>query len=368
MDESTLITTPGPEVTQALFLQWRSPRSGKSNPERMDNPVWDWLVKSRLDAFHANQAMNGPDPSVAGPGWSFDRFGQTSTLLPDGRTVWIGGEHEDYYDADFHIYNDVIVQHPDESLQFFGYPPATFPPTDFHTATLVEKRIIIIGCLGYPAERKVGQTFVATLNLENLAIEQVVTGGNPPGWINKHEAELSADQETIVVRGGRLQTEDEKLPLLDNIDDWELNLKNWQWRQLTQRDWPRRFISRQDGGRNHFWEIEQAVWSHRLKQGNQFHTQMKELENMLGQRPDLKLFDSLFRPPVPHEVLPNQEDEMHVFRIQLDDVVIRYAVEMYSVQLRVEGTLPESTTDALVADLVHKWSTLENQPFVVKAA
>jgi hypothetical protein len=33
------------------------------------------------------------------------RFGQSLTLLPDCRAVQIGGEHEDWYDADFCIYN-----------------------------------------------------------------------------------------------------------------------------------------------------------------------------------------------------------------------------------------------------------------------
>jgi hypothetical protein len=38
------------------------------------------------------------------------------TLLPDGRAIQIGGEHEDYYDPDFCIYNDVFVHEPDRSI------------------------------------------------------------------------------------------------------------------------------------------------------------------------------------------------------------------------------------------------------------
>ena len=53
---------PGPEVTRELFLEWRSPRYGRSNPERMDNPVWDWLVRSRMSAYHVNEDLKGPDP------------------------------------------------------------------------------------------------------------------------------------------------------------------------------------------------------------------------------------------------------------------------------------------------------------------
>ena len=43
------------------------------------------------------------------PFWSWQRFGRTSTALPDGRVIHIAGEHEDFYDPDFCIYNDVMV-------------------------------------------------------------------------------------------------------------------------------------------------------------------------------------------------------------------------------------------------------------------
>ena len=94
-----------PAVTRDLFLQWRSPRLGSSNPERMNNPGWEWLAKPRINAYQANQCMNGPSAMDAGPGWCFDRFGQSASELPDGRTVFIAGEHEDHYDPDFHLFD-----------------------------------------------------------------------------------------------------------------------------------------------------------------------------------------------------------------------------------------------------------------------
>jgi hypothetical protein len=39
------IPLPG-TLTRELFLQWRNARRGATNPERMTNPVWKWLVKS----------------------------------------------------------------------------------------------------------------------------------------------------------------------------------------------------------------------------------------------------------------------------------------------------------------------------------
>src|ERR1044071_5017668 len=80
---------PDPAVTPELFREWRSPRFGRTNPERMNNPVWEWLIKSRIDAFHANEKLNGPESLEAGPCWCFDRFGQTTTQLADGRVVLI---------------------------------------------------------------------------------------------------------------------------------------------------------------------------------------------------------------------------------------------------------------------------------------
>jgi len=100
--------------------------------------------------------MIGP-ATGAGPTWSFDRFGQSVTEMPDGRTVYIGGEHEDHYDPDFCIYNDVAVKYPDGAVDFYCYRKSDFPPTDFHSASLVGKKIVIIGGLGYVEERIPGQ-------------------------------------------------------------------------------------------------------------------------------------------------------------------------------------------------------------------
>ncbi len=134
-------------VTRADFDEWRSPREGSANPTRMDNVVWNWLVKTRISAYQAAEEMQADGGREAGPTWCFDRFGQSSTLLPDGREVFIGGEHEDYYDPDFHIYNDVIVVEPGGSVSIFGYPRDVFPPTDFHTATLVGSKILSLAAL-----------------------------------------------------------------------------------------------------------------------------------------------------------------------------------------------------------------------------
>ena len=97
-------------------------------------------------------------------GWCARRFGQSLTLLPDGRAIQIGGEHEDFYDSDFCIYNDEFVHHPDDRIDIFCYPEEVFPPTDFHTATLIGDSIYIIGGLGYQGQRQFGETPVYRLD------------------------------------------------------------------------------------------------------------------------------------------------------------------------------------------------------------
>jgi hypothetical protein len=112
LDDPTVGANSKPDVsvTPELFTKWRSPRYGNANPERMNNPVWEWLVRCRVSAYWANEEFDGPSSFDAGPCWCFRRFGQSKTQLPDGRTVLIGGEHEDFYDPDFYIYNDVVVK------------------------------------------------------------------------------------------------------------------------------------------------------------------------------------------------------------------------------------------------------------------
>ena len=85
---------PDASVTSELFSAWRSPRFGRSNPERMNNPVWEWLVRCRVSAYWVNEEFNGPSSFDAGPCWCFRRFGQSKSHIGGRRVVLIGGERE----------------------------------------------------------------------------------------------------------------------------------------------------------------------------------------------------------------------------------------------------------------------------------
>lgn len=365
---------PPADVTPELFLEWRAPRLGIANPERLNNPVWTWLVSSGLNAYCATERMQGPSAMEAGPGWCFERFGQSSTTLPDGRVVLIGGEHEDHYDPDFFIYNDVVVRHPDGALDIFGYPHAVFPPTDFHSATLVGNRIIIVGSLGYPEERAAGMTPVCVLEIDSWAISTVLSRGTPPGWIHGQKATLVDEGAAILIQGGKLDRGGDEGSLVENIDDWKLHLADWRWERLTNRKWRRWEFTREDRQPNHLWQIRSALFEKEFNLPEspllaQLHEQglMPTLEEELGGAPDFDLFRRRFTPDVPHEALPESEEEFSVYRIKVAGLVVRYVEEGHAVQMTVEGELPSLTVEALTKDLQEKLAALERAAVKVRS-
>jgi hypothetical protein len=221
-------------IDRATFEQQKAPRIGSANPEPMDFAFWLHMVQSGLSAAAARRAF-APEARFddGGPVWSFDRFGPSRTQLSDGRVICVGGEHEDFYDPDFFIYNDVIVVRPDGAAAIYGYPRESFSPTDFHTATLLDDRIIIIGGLGYRGQRGGVRTPVYSLNLQSLAISRITTGGEYPGWIYEHQARLMQDGQTIRVWGGkRLGNAGGS----ETFGPWpgaaELDTRTWTWREV----------------------------------------------------------------------------------------------------------------------------------------
>lgn len=212
----------------AAFAADRLPRFGTTNPEMRESEFCLSMIVAGSNAYTARSLFPAQTAAPPGPVWSAERFGQSLTLLPDGRIVRIGGEHEDFYDPDFCIYNDVFVHHPDGRIQLFCYPAAVFPPTDFHSATLVGHDIILIGALGYPERRQSGVTPVFALDTRSFAIRPLAVQGIPPGWIYEHHAVRRG--HTIEITGGRRvdvrQGEEEHC---DNSCRFVLDLEQMAW-------------------------------------------------------------------------------------------------------------------------------------------
>jgi hypothetical protein len=261
------------KITKDVFNQQRLPRFGNSNPEPMRMEFWEWMIrgdenfekdeegglvglgfvmrdgklKSGYGPYRARDLFEVPLHREEGPIWTFDRDGATRTELPDGRVVCIGGEHEDYYDPDFNIYNDVVVLGPAGQIEIYGYPNEVFPPTDFHTATLVGNQIIIVGGLGCREARRSGHTPVYSLDPSNYQISKIEASGEMPGWIFEHEAELQ--QNDIVLRGGQFIEERGGEQLYRrNLEDLALDTRSGVWRRLTNRNWRQFSICQEKGG------------------------------------------------------------------------------------------------------------------------
>ncbi len=251
------------EISEAQYHAEKTRRFGTSNPEPMEVPFWTFMVQRGWIAFHARMqfdtafrdyknaysAWHGrtaggevlacqlglPHPGYGPPVWCFDRFGMSLTRLPDGRVLFIAGEHEDWYDYDFCIYNDVIVIDPELRVMIYGYPETVFPPTDFHSATLVgASEVYLIGNLGYPEGRRLDETPVYRLDTDTMQMRQVATGGANPGWISRHQAEYDAEHHAITISGGQIFSGHPGAWRLDeNRDSYRLDLTTQQWAHIS---------------------------------------------------------------------------------------------------------------------------------------
>ena len=214
-------------LTPVEFAAGRAARFGRANPERTLEPFWQEQIRTFASGYGGGRQrfLSGEAVYEPPPVWSFDRFGQSVTRLPDGRWVLIAGEHEDHYDPDFCIYNDMTVLDGAGGVAHFLYPREVFPPTDFHSATLLGDAILLIGNLGYEEDRREGETQVMLLSLADFSIAPVETSGDNPGWINRHRAVL--DGGRIVVSGGKVE------PGYRDLEGrWALDLETMRWARL----------------------------------------------------------------------------------------------------------------------------------------
>ena len=221
---------PAQQISEQNFLKHATPRAGKSNPEAFLPAFWREQMRTNESGFSAAADIVGVDRAhECAPIWSFQRYGRSMTWLQDDRLIVVAGEHEDHYDADFYIYNDVTVFSPEGHVEHFIYPRSEFPPTDFHSATLCGARLILIGALGYPSDRNPDDTQVLQLNLDDFSVEKLETKGAKPGWIHSHSAEI--DGSIIRISGGkRLAPDGSRFIKLQDSEEHILDLETLTWR------------------------------------------------------------------------------------------------------------------------------------------
>jgi hypothetical protein len=218
-------------VSEQEFRRGRTRVFGTANPQHMREPFWEGMIRAGISASAAAEQFDPGAGSAGAPVWCAMRFGQSITFLPDGRVVQIAGEHEDHYDADFCIYNDVFVHDRDGSITIFGYAEDVFPPTDFHTATLIGGAIYVIGSLGYHGARRYGQTPVFRLDVGTFRMERLATSGEAPGWIFEHRA-VRFGTNTIRVSGGMIAALDgDREAHTANAEAFVLDVERLLWRR-----------------------------------------------------------------------------------------------------------------------------------------
>jgi hypothetical protein len=346
------------QISREVFEQQRRPRFGTTNPERMQLAFWEWMIrgdeepapgnegvlaqlgmmmrdgklKSCYGPWRARDLFQIPVNREAGPIWTFDRMGQTRTPLPDGRLVCIGGEHEDWYDPDFYIYNDVVILGPEDQVEIYGYPREIFPPTDFHTATLIGNRLLIIGCLGYTEDRRPGHTPVYALDLSDYRITAIPTSGQMPGWLFRHEAEADA-QRTIIVRGGEIiEDRGDEQRFRRNVEEYALDTQSWLWCRLTNRRWRQFSIRQEDHG---LFVLEQDPPREALLPRN-----------------------------IPHTVEPGEDERRLRFLVQ--GVPVTVLITASAIEVIIEGQLPDDLASRIAEEVRANAAAAIDRPCVLE--
>ena len=281
----------------------------------MQLAFWEWMIRTGEGPYRLRELFKMPRKWEDGPIWTFNRMGATRNQLPDGRLVSVGGEHEDYYDLKFSIYNDVIVQGPANQIEIYGYPVEVFPPADFHTATAIDGCIIIVGGLGYQQSRRPGQTPVYSLDLGNYHISEVPTTGENPGWIFKHQAGLEANGVIKIWGGEVIQVDANRQRYRRSLEDYTLDTKSWSW--VRTLNWRQFTICQENGG-------------------------------LFVQNGLLKLEALL---PRNIEYARTGCEEWNTARIIVEEVVVSLRVGVFFIDLIIEGDLSNETCQRLAEEI-----------------
>lgn len=326
------------DVSREVFEQQCKHRFGTKNPEQFKMDYWEWMVRCGREPYSVRKDL-GLEPNwfarskddegrQPNPDWCFKRYGMSRTTMPDGRVICIAGEHEDSYDPDFCIYNDVVVLRPAHGqsvislesggVEIYGYPDCVFPPTDFHSATMINKAIFVIGRLGYHGTRVPRLTPVFMLDTTTYEMKSIETTGPYPGWIYKHHASYDPASDSITVRGGFIEVRDFERETPYSAAH-RLNLADMRWEIVSTHE-------------QHRWFIFEAV----------------------DPTPDdfCEAEETSFRPQnVPYTWLMSEERGAPVYSIDIRGVRVTFYDFYTEIRALVEGDLPYQVVEQLLADI-----------------
>jgi len=313
------------EVKKDDFLEWHSPRYGTDNPTQVDSNFWKQAIAQRHCAYTIEKKYCTEDSFKNYPIWCFERYGQSLNKV-NGKEI----------------------------------PKDIFPPTDFHTATLVdEETLLIIGSLGYSKDRQTGITPVYSLNINSFQITKVNTTGENPGWIYEHRSIVSKDNKTVKITGGIIQREH----LWDNLDEWELDLQTSTWSRLSHITWPRWKLTRTDRKRTNFSEIR---FLEMYKDNKDYTEKTKTLSNTLGFNIDEHTLENfyVFNEITSYKVL-TETDEYNIFQVSIDDIVVTFEESSSDITVTVQGALDPNLVTQLQELTLQKFLAIEGDNAVM---
>jgi hypothetical protein len=149
---------------------------------------------------------------------------------------------------------------------------------------------------------------------------------------------------------------------MENFDDWQMDLRSMQWGRLTERVREVWRFQRRDGKCNNLWQMRSRLWVESMA-GTEHYEILMAGEKDTGPPPDKTAMESLYRPVVNHTAIPENEEEHNVWRVAIDEVMVRFVEHMNVVEMTVEGILPPETVFRLVSNLTQKLSYLEEVPY-----
>jgi hypothetical protein len=184
------------------------------------------------------------------------------------------------------------------------------------------------------------------------------------------------------------------MSLVENLDEWSINLQTRQWKRLTRRQWHRFKVRRQDGKWNHLSELDSILWLKKIIEKEVLTERKEKYEKQLKHRlaalnqdkgifgkiwgkffpccsvPDLNLLETLYAPKIATEIIvkkvsenddddDDDGDKYNVHRIRIGDVIVRYVEDMSGINVTIEGELPSEIVEQLKTDLIEKLAALE---------
>ncbi len=347
-------------ITRENYPNLQAASRGQENPSLTKNKLWDALIHNSITHYEIIKYFEYTQQefkSFQNP-WNVKRTGQSTNILPDGRILDIGGTNGLFFDPGFMKFNDVIVYCPKDKVSIYNYPLDIFFPLDFHTATYIKDKIIICGGSSQAsiANKTSKETPLYSLNLKTYKITKIDFKGDNPGWIYKHKADVSPDQNSIIYTGGKYL--DEIHGEVENTSVYKFDLLNNTWSILKKPKVYLFSLKRKDGDYLKLQDLRYYISSKQQVDKKLYsNNKLKGLNISLME----KVFSTLFEPPLDHKVLLKPDFILDTeYSFEIDGIKVNYNESYNFIQLAIYGDLEIKKIELLKQDLCNKLSQIEH--------